>query len=368
MSFVHLHNHTHYSLLDAAASPQTLIDAAKADGQTALAITDHGVMFGCFEFYKKAKKAGIKPILGCEVYLAVKRHTDREKVVDAGKKRNYYHLVLLAKNETGYRNLIKLTTIGHTDGFYYKPRIDMDLLRQYHEGLIATSACLAGPINAPMLAGDEATARNNAIALKEIFGDDFYIELQDHGLPEDKHVMEFAPRLARELGIKLVVSNDAHYVSKDHAVAHNVLLHISKDTSFDRSQFDIKTNLRYRVPEMYLKTQQQMKELFKDFPEAIDTTQEIADKVDVTIPTALQMPQFPIPADSDATTLEDYLEELTMRGLEERYTVLTSEILDRISFELNVIKRMGYAGYFLIVADFIRAARDMGVRVGPGRG
>jgi DNA polymerase III subunit alpha len=368
MSFVHLHNHTHYSLLDAAASPQTLIDAAKADGQTALAITDHGVMFGCFEFYKKAKKAGIKPILGCEVYLAVKRHTDREKVVDAGKKRNYYHLVLLAKNETGYRNLIKLTTIGHTDGFYYKPRIDMDLLRQYHEGLIATSACLAGPINAPMLAGDEATARNNAIALKEIFGDDFYIELQDHGLPEDKHVMEFAPRLARELGIKLVVSNDAHYVSKDHAVAHNVLLHISKDASFDRSQFDVKTNLRYRVPEMYLKTQQQMKELFKDFPEAIDSTLEIAEKVDVTIPTALQMPQFPIPPDSDATTLEDYLEELTMRGLEERYSVLTSEILDRISFELNVIKRMGYAGYFLIVADFIQAARDMGVRVGPGRG
>jgi DNA polymerase-3 subunit alpha len=368
MSFVHLHNHTHYSLLDAAASPQTLIDAAKADGQTALAITDHGVMFGCFEFYKKAKKSGIKPIIGCEVYIAVKRHTDRERVVDAGKKRNYYHLVLLAKNETGYRNLVKLTSIGHTDGFYYKPRIDMDLLRQYHEGLIATSACLAGPINAPMLAGDEATARANAITLKEIFGDDFYIELQDHGLPEDRHVMEFAPRLAKELGIRLVVTNDAHYVTKDHAVAHNVLLHISKDASFDRSQFNVKSDLRYRVPEMYLKTQEQMKQLFKDFPEAIDSTVEIAEKIDLRIPTELQMPQFPIPSESDATTLEDYLEELTMRGLEERYPVLTSEILDRIAFELNVIKRMGYAGYFLIVADFIRAARDMGVRVGPGRG
>jgi DNA polymerase-3 subunit alpha len=368
MSFVHLHNHTHFSLLDAAASPQTLIDAAKADGQSALAITDHGVMFGCFEFYKKAKKSGIKPIIGCEVYIAVKKHTDREKVLDAGKKRNYYHLVLLAKNETGYKNLVKLTSIGHTHGFYYKPRIDMDLLREHHEGLIATSACLAGPINAPMLAGDEETARRNAITLKEIFGDDFYIELQDHGLPEDKHVLEFAPRLAKELGIKLVVSNDTHYVKKDDAVAHNVLLHISKDASFDRSQFDVKKDLRYRVPEMYMKTQKQMKDLFKAFPEGIENTVEIAEKVNLTIPTELQLPQFPIPPESDATTLEDYLEELTMRGLEERYPVMTSEVLDRVSFELSVIKRMGYAGYFLIVADFIRAARQMGVRVGPGRG
>ncbi|MBK7032138.1 MAG: DNA polymerase III subunit alpha [Ignavibacteria bacterium] len=369
MSFVHLHNHTHFSLLDAAASPQSMIDAAVKDGQKALAITDHGVMFGCFEFYKKAKKAGIKPIIGCEVYIAVKKHTDREKVQDAGKKRNYYHLVLLAKNETGYRNLIKLTSIGHTAGYYYKPRIDMDLLREYHEGLIATSACLAGPINAPMLAGDEATARRNAITLKEIFGDDFYIELQDHGLPEDRHVLEFAPRLAKELGIRLVVSNDAHYVKKEDAVAHNVLLHINKDASFSRDgSFDVKTDLRYKVPEMYLKTQQQMKDLFKDFAEGIESTHEIADKVDLTIPTELQLPKFPIPEESDATTLEDYLEELTMKGLDERFPVLTNEILDRVGFELNVIKRMGYAGYFLIVWDFIRAAREMGVRVGPGRG
>jgi DNA polymerase-3 subunit alpha len=244
----------------------------------------------------------------------------------------------------------------------------MDLLREHHEGLIATSACLAGPINAPMLAGDEETARRNAITLKEIFGDDFYIELQDHGLPEDKHVLEFAPRLAKELGIKIVVSNDTHYVKKDDAVAHNVLLHIQKDASFDRSQFDVKKDLRYRVPEMYMKTQKQMKDLFKAFPEGIESTVEIAEKVDLKIPTDLQLPQFPIPPESDATTLEDYLEELTMKGLEERYPVMTSEVLDRASFELQVIKRMGYAGYFLIVADFIRAARQMGVRVGPGRG
>ncbi len=369
MSFVHLHNHTHFSLLDAAASPEGLISAAVADGQKALAITDHGVMFGCFEFYKKAKKAGIKPIIGCEVYLAVRSHTDREKIQDAGKNRNYYHLVLLAKNEQGYRNLVKLTSIGHTAGYYYKPRIDMDLLRQHHEGLIATSACLAGPINAPMLAGDEATARKNAIALKEIFGSDFYIELQDHGLPEDKHVLEFAPRFARELGIKLVVSNDAHYVKQEDAAAHNVLLHINKDASFAKDgRFDVRRDLRYRVDQMYLKTQKQMKDLFKEFSEGIESTVEIAEKVDLTIPTELQLPKFPIPAESNAATLEDYLEEITMRGLEERFPVLSSEILDRVGFELNVIKRMGYAGYFLIVWDFIRAAREMNVRVGPGRG
>ena len=367
--FVHLHNHTHYSLLDAACTPEGLIAAAKADGQKALAITDHGVMFGCFEFYKKAKKAGIKPIIGCEVYVAVNKHTDRERVQDSsGKKRNYYHLVLLAKNETGYRNLVRLTSLGHTAGFYYKPRIDFDLIKQHHEGLIATSACLAGPINAPLLAGDIDTAKRNAIFLREVFGDDFYVELQDHGLPEDRIIMEQVPKLARELGIKMVVTNDAHYITKDHAVAHNVLLNINKDLSASKSgPIDVQ-DLRYRVPEMYLKTQDQMADLFKHVPDAVERTLEIADKVDLKISTDLQLPQFPIPPDSQAETLDDYLDELTQRGLEERYTVITSEILNRASFELSVIRRMGYAGYFLIVADFIRAARDMGVRVGPGRG
>jgi DNA polymerase III subunit alpha len=367
--FVHLHNHTHYSLLDAACTPEGLISAAKADGQKALAITDHGVMFGCFEFYKKAKKAGIKPIVGCEVYIAVHKHTDRERVTDtSGKKRNYYHLVLLAKNEQGYRNLVRLTSIGHTDGFYYKPRIDFDLLKQHHEGLIATSACLAGPINAPLLAGDIETAKRNALFLKEVFGDDFYVELQDHGMPEDRQIMAQVPAIARELGIKMVATNDAHYLTKDHAVAHNVLLNINKDVSSLKSGPIDVFDLRYRVPEMYLKTQQEMVELFKGHGEAIEHTLEIAEKVDLKIPTDLQLPQFPIPPDSDAATLDDYLEELTMKGLEARYPVLTSELLDRVGFELSVIRRMGYAGYFLIVQDFIRAARDMGVRVGPGRG
>jgi DNA polymerase-3 subunit alpha len=366
--FVHLHNHTHYSLLDAACTPDTLLAAAAADGQTALALTDHGVMFGCFEFYKKAKTHGIKPIIGVEAYVALGKRTDRQRVQDAGKLRNYYHLVLLAKNETGYRNLVKLTSIAHTEGFYYKPRIDWELLREHHEGLIATSACLAGPINAPLLAGDFETARTNGRLLKDIFGDDFYVELQDHGLPEDKLVLEHAPLIARELGVKIVVSNDTHYVRKEHAVAHNVLLHINKDTSSRSGPIDIRNELRYRVPEMYLKSQQEMKRLFKAFPEGIETTLEIAEKVDLKISTDLQMPKFDIPLDSSAETLDDYLEELTMKGLDERYPAMTKDILDRAQFELSVIRRMGYAGYFLIVWDFIRAARSMGVRVGPGRG
>lgn len=367
--FVHLHNHTYFSLLDAAASPDKLIQAAVQDGQRALAITDHGVMFGCFEFYKKAKKAGVKPIVGVEAYIAIRKHTDRERVDASGKQRNYYHLVLLAKNLTGYKNIMKLTSIGHSQGFYYKPRIDFDLLQQYNEGIIATSACLAGPINAPMLAGDMDLARTNAIKLKQIFGDDFYVELQDHGLPQDRIIMEQAPKLARELGIKIVATNDAHYVTKEHATAHNVLLHITKDASFARDTgFDVRRDLRYRVPEMYLKSQDEMKALFSLYPESIENTVEIAEKIDLEIPTALQMPQFPIPPDSDATTLEDYLEELTLRGIEQRYPILTAEILDRTHYELSVIKRMGYAGYLLIVADFIKAAREMGVRVGPGRG
>lgn len=368
--FVHLHNHSHFSLLDAAATPKSLILAAKADGQTALALTDHGVMFGCFEFYKKAKEQGVKPIIGCEVYVAVNSRFDRDRVTDpSGKKRNYYHLVLLTKNETGYRNLLKLTSIAHTEGFYYKPRIDFDLLRQYHEGLIATSACLAGPINAPMLAGDIETAYANARLLKDIFADDFYIELQDHGLPQDKHVLEFAPKLARELGIKLVVTNDVHYVDPNHAVPHNVLLSINKDTSSARNEsFDVTRDLRYGTQRYYLATQAEMKQLFKDYPEGIENTLEIAEKIDLTIPTELQLPQFPIPPESGCETLDDYLEQLTRRGLEDRYPVLTSEILDRAAFELNVIRTMGYAGYFLIVQDFISAARQRGIRVGPGRG
>ncbi len=363
--FVHLHNHTHYSLLDAACTPEQLIYAAKEDGQKAIALTDHGVMFGCFEFYKKAKKAGIKPILGCEVYIANGSRFERSAGKASTKKRNYFHLVLLAKNDIGYKNLMKLTTLGHTEGFYYRPRIDTDLLEQYHEGIIALSACLSGVINAPLVAGDYETARTNAIWYKNLFGDDFYIELQDHGLPGDDVVMAQAPRLAEELGIKLIVSNDCHYIKKEHAVAHNVLLHI-KDAG-PKSTPNIH-ELRYGKPEMYFKSSEEMSKIFKDFPQAFENTLEVAEKCDITLQSDIKMPSFPIPPESKATNLEEYLEELTYAGLEKRYKQQDQHLLDRVKFELDVIKRMGYAGYFLIVQDFIIQAQNKGVRVGPGRG
>lgn len=367
-SFVHLHNHSHFSLLDAAVKPESLVLAAKADGQTAIALTDHGVMFGCFEFYNKAKIHGVKPIIGCEVYLAVGNRFEKKVIQEATKKRTYYHLVLLARNLEGYRNLMKLTTLAHTEGYYYKPRIDWELLERHSTGLIATSACLSGPINAPLLAGDRVTAVSNAKRLKDIFGDDFYVELQNHGLPEDKVVIEQAPGIAAEIGVRIVVTNDTHYLAKDHAYAHNVLLNINKDLSAQKTGSFDPTNLRYRVPEMYLKTQAEMTKLFKAFPQGIDSTMEIAEKVDLTIPSDLMMPAFVIPPDSQAASLEDYLEELTMDGVQKRYSTISSEVLDRVGYELSVINKMGFAGYFLIVHDVIDAARKMGVRVGPGRG
>ncbi len=365
--YIHLHNHTHYSLLDAACTPDQLIAAAKEDGQNAIALTDHGVMFGCYEFYKKAKKAGIKPILGCEVYIANGSRFDRSARKAGNKHRNYYHLVLLAKNDVGYKNLMKLCTLGHTEGFYYKPRIDRELLVQYREGLIALSACMSGVINAPLIEGNYEEAKRNAIWYKETFGEDFYIELQNHGLPGDDIVMAQAPRIASEVGISLICSNDCHYIRKDQAVAHNVLLNIRDVSAANSGQVDI-YNLRYGKPEMYFKTQQEMKDLFKEFPQAIENTMEVAEKCDVDLKTDLKMPIFPIPPESKAKDLDEYLKDLTYQGLEKRYKTMTQEILERVEFELDVIKKMGFPGYFLIVQDFIAAARKKGVSVGPGRG
>lgn len=365
--FVHLHNHSHYSLLDAIATPEQLVTAALEDGQPAVALTDHGVMFGCMEFFFAAKKRGIKPIIGCEVYLAKGSRLDKRPTKNGETKRDYFHLVLLAKNDQGYRNLCKLVSLGHTEGFYYKPRIDRELLVQYHDGLIALSACLAGPVNQPLLTRDIKTARANALWFKELFGEDWYIEIQDHGLAEDKLVLEHAPNIARELGIELVATNDCHYIRPEHAVAHNVHLLIRDVTSSNAGTFDV-TQLRYRVPEFYFKTTAQMKELFAKFPNAIENTVAIAEKVAFAPTFSPKMPTFPIPPDSTARSLDEYLEELTMRGLERKYERITPEIADRARFELDVIKRMGYSGYFLIVQDFITGARQRGISVGPGRG
>jgi len=365
--FTHLHNHTHYSLLDGACTPEKLIKAAIEDGQEAIALTDHGVMFGCYDFYKQAKKAGIKPILGCEVYIANGSRFDKDNRKAGVKKRNYFHLVLLAKNNVGYKNLMKLVSLGYTEGFYYKPRIDTDLLEQYSEGLIAMSACLAGVVNAHIVAGDMDEAVRTAKWYKHVFGDDFYLELQNHELTLDGLILEKIPKIAKDLSIKLVASNDAHYITKADALPHNVLLHIQNSNSSNGGTFDV-NKLRYGVPEMYLKSQQQMIELFSSYPGAIENSMEIAAKCDVDLKTGIHMPIFKIPPTSTAIDDNEYLREITYLGMEERYSEITESLKERIEFELDVIIKMDYSSYFLIVQDLIQAARDLGVRVGPGRG
>lgn len=366
MEFVHLHNHTHFSLLDAAATVDELLKCAQADNQKALALTDHGVMFGCLSFYKKAKDYGVKPILGMEAYMANGSRLDKSARTE--KKKNYFHLLLLAKNHTGYKNLMKLTSIAHIDGMYYKPRIDFELLQSHSEGLICTSACLGGVVASHLLSNDYQLAKKTALEYKELFGDDFYLEIQDHKLSGDKIVLEQVPILAKELGIKLVATNDIHYIKKEHAVAHNVLLNIRDATAANSGTFNLQ-QLRYGTPEYYFRSQKEMIELFKDFPEAIESTVEIADKCDLKLDLKSNfMPVFPIPITSKSTTLDEYLRELSYEGMHRKIAHITPEITDRIDFELSVIKNMGFPGYFLIVADFIKAGRDMGVRVGPGRG
>jgi DNA polymerase-3 subunit alpha len=377
-SFIHLHNHTHYSLLDGAATVETLLKAAVDNNMPSVALTDHGVMFGAIEFVKKAKKKGIKPIIGCEVYILSKgSRFNKSKEKDDGndllvsdgrakKKRDYHHLILLCKDNTGYKNLIKLVTLGHTEGYYYKPRIDFELLTKYHEGLVCLSACAGGVVANPLINGDYAEAKEIAQMYKDLFGDDFYLEIQDHGIPAEKIVLRDMPKLAKELNIKLVATNDCHYIKREHAIAHNIMLLIPEASASDAPDI---TNLRYGTDQIYFKSAEEMCELFKEYPEAIASTLEINEKCNLQMELGKnKMPNFPIPPDAGVSTLEDYLEKITWEGLHKRYTEITPAIEQRITHELSVIKRMGYAGYFLIVADFIRAARDRGVMVGPGRG
>lgn len=369
--FIHLHNHSHFSLLDGAATIDGLIQAAVEHKMPAVALTDHGVMFGAIEFYKKAKKAGIKPIIGCEAYILTKgSRFDKEaarSAADSKWRGIYDHIVLLAKNLQGYRNLIKLVSLGHTEGFYYKPRIDAELLRKYRDGIIALSACPGGVVSRPLISGNYNEAREAALTYKEIFGDDFYIEIQNHGLEKEQIVRQQAPKLAREMGIKLIGTNDIHYILKDHAVAHNVLLLIPDASAMNTTEY---TQLRYQTDQIYFKSADEMCELFRDCPEAIASTLEVNEKIESFSiePDKPYMPNFPIPAEAGVMTLEDYLDRLAHEGLESRYPRIRRDMEDRLNHELAVIKGMGYAGYFLIVQDFIRAARQRGVFVGPGRG
>ncbi|MDP4116160.1 MAG: DNA polymerase III subunit alpha [Bacteroidota bacterium] len=363
--FIHLHNHTHYSLQDGACTVPGLIKAAQKYDMPAVALTDHGVMYGISEFYKKATAAGIKPIIGIEAYITEGSRFSKGKSEDTAnrKHRSYYHIVLLAKNQTGYKNLMKLTSRGFTEGFYYKPRIDLELLRQYSEGLVCTSACAGGIVAAHLVNNDIEKARATAITYKELFGDDFYLEIQDHNMEVEKPVLEWMPKLAKELNIKLVATNDCHYIEREHAVAHNILLLLSDKTGKDYRE------LRYGTDQIYFKSADEMKALFKDYKGAIENTLEINEKIELKFGKSKYLfPQFPIPADSPAQDLDGYLRILATEGLHKKITDVTPDVKERFEFELETIKNMGYSGYFLIVQDFINASKRLGVSVGPGRG
>lgn len=365
--YIHLHNHSHYSLLDAASTVNSLVDATVEQNMPAFALTDHGVMFGAVEFYKKARKAGIKPIIGNEMYMVTRGSRFDRNASEShpeGKRHGYNHLVLLAKNDTGYKNLVKLTTYGHTEGFYYKPRIDWELLRKHSEGLIALTACAGGVVSTYLAIGDYDSARETAIQLREIFGENVYLEIQNHGLEREAIIREGMQKLSTELGMRLICTNDIHYVDKNHSVAHNVYLHIA-----DVREAENIERLRYETREYYYKSEREMLDLFKDYPQAIESTVEVMEKIDFDIELGVNhMPEFPIPSESSAETLDDYMRELTYLGAEKRYNKLSQEVRDRLEFEIDVITSMGYSGYFLIVQDFISAARQKSIRVGPGRG
>ncbi|HTO93062.1 MAG TPA: DNA polymerase III subunit alpha [Bacteroidota bacterium] len=367
--FVHLHNHSHYSLLDAACRIEDLIHAAAADGMPAVALTDHGVLFGAVEFYKKATKAGIKPIIGMEAYIVTKGsrfEKSQQETESGGRRASYHHIVLLAKDAAGYRNLIKLCTSAHLEGYYYKPRIDTDILREHAGGLVALSACAGGVVSAHLAAGRDDEAYDAARIYREIFGDDFYIEIQNHGIEREKTVRDKAPKLARDLGLKLICTNDVHYLKHEHALAHNIMLLIPDASSTNTPDY---TQFRYQTDQAYFKTSAEMHVLFKDYPEALASTLEVAEKCNLTLDLGTNhMPRFPIPPEAGAATLDEYFAALTREGFARRYPEAGEALRTRLEHEIGVISRMGYAGYFLIVQDFIRAARAMGVYVGPGRG
>lgn len=365
--FIHLHNHTHYSLMDGATSVKGLVMAAKQNGMQSVAITDHGVMFGVPEFYKKCKAEGIKPIIGMEAYITLDRpRTDKFTIEDSNgrKRKGYHHLILLAKNKTGYQNLIKLSSIGFLEGFYYKPRIDMEVLRQYSGGIICTSACIGGIVSNFVVNGDMQKAESVSKEFKELFGEDFYLEIQDHGMDNDRLVLEGVPRIAKKLNIKLVATNDCHYIYREDASAHNVLVLFGNKTG----DADYR-KLRYGTDQLYFKSEREMKELFKKWPDSIENTLEIDGKIDLNLDEhESHFPEFPIPDDAPVKTLDGYLEHLTWEGVKNRVGEPTDAVKERVRFELDTIRSMGFSGYFLIVQDFINAAKNMGIPVGPGRG
>ena len=358
MSFVHLHLHSEYSLLDGACRIDHLMDRVKELGQTAVAITDHGVMYGCIDFYKAAKAAGVKPIIGCEVYVARRRMADKVHGLD----NDPYHLVLLCENRKGYENLCYLVSEAFIHGFYGKPRVDLELLAQHHEGLIALSACLAGAVPQYLMNEDYEGAKNYALKLSEIFGEgNFFLELQDHGIDEQRPVNQGVQRLARETGLPLVVTNDAHYLRREDAKMQDVLLCIQTGKTVDDQN-----RMKFQTEEFYVKSEEELRALFPGLDEAFENTVKIADRCNLEFTFhEYHLPAFPVP---EGYTNEGYFRELCYNGFRERYPDQPKEYADRLEYEIGVISSMGYVNYYLIVWDFIRYAKEQGIPVGPGRG
>ena len=359
MNFTHLHVHTEYSLLDGSNKIHEYVARVKELGMNSAAITDHGVMFGCIDFYRAAKAAGIKPILGCEVYVAPGSRFEREQ---GHSESRYYHLVLLAENNQGYENLMKIVSKGFIDGFYYKPRVDLELLEQYHEGIIALSACLAGEVAKNLTRGFYEEGKKAALRYEEIFGKgNFFLEMQDHGIPEQQRVNQQLLRMHQETGIDLVVTNDVHYTYDTDVEAHDILLCVQTG-----KRLQDEDRMRYEGGQYYVKSPEEMLKLFPYIPEALENTQKIADRCEVEIEFGVtKLPKFDVPA---PYTSWEYLNKLCYDGLQERYTENLEELKKRLEYELGVIQKMGYVDYFLIVWDFIRFARDHDIMVGPGRG
>ena len=359
MNFTHLHVHTEYSLLDGSNKIKEYVDRVKALGMDSAAITDHGVMYGVIDFYRAARAAGINPILGCEVYVAPGSRFDRE--AGSGDDR-YYHLVLLAENNQGYSNLMKIVSKGFVEGFYYKPRVDLSLLEKYHEGIIALSACLAGEVARFLTRGMYEDAKKAALRYQDIFGKgNFFLELQDHGIPEQQNVNQQLLKMHRETGIELVATNDVHYTLAEDAQPHDVLLCLQTGKKLADED-----RMRYEGGQYYVKSPEEMERLFPYAPEALENTHKIAQRCHVEIEFGVtKLPKFDVP---EGYTSWEYLNELCFKGLEERYQPVTEELKERLNYELSTIRNMGYVDYFLIVWDFIKYARDHDIMVGPGRG
>ena len=359
MNFTHLHVHTEYSLLDGSNKIKEYVARVKELGMDSAAITDHGVMYGVIDFYREAKAAGINPILGCEVYVAPNSRFDREVGSDEDR---YYHLVLLAENNQGYANLMKIVSLGFVEGFYYRPRVDKELLRQYHEGIIALSACLAGEVPRYLTRGLYEEARQTALEYQEIFGkDNYFLELQDHGIPDQRLVNQQLLRMSEELHIPLVATNDVHYTYEDDVAAHDILLCIQTG-----KKLTDENRMRYEGGQYFVKSPEQMAELFPYALQALENTHKIAKRCHVEIEFGVtKLPRFDVPS---PYTSWEYLNKLCYEGLDERYGDRAEELKSRLKYELDTIQKMGYVDYFLIVWDFIRYARDHGIPVGPGRG